>query len=271
MNKFISMVLIGIVLGCNTLVKYDPIVLTQFPKPLKMSITVNPMLFHGIGKKPVATEFFTIKSQMNGLLLDLRSIAQREGLDYFIMAFPTVSSSRKVGSYIETTTAYQESYVYPKDKEDLATNDSDRIFIVSKIPASFFESLVKITQEQIYTKDANYWISINNKDEANSSLEIIPNYSHNSSSVANYISELTIVWIEMILKSKNGNEIMRCKSNTYSPHTFEIIHEMKKPEDKYIQDYLLDGYRRDPNYHSKAMRTMIRECMAEMSKALKEP
>lgn len=271
MNNFFLIILIGAISNCSSLVmKYDAATVKQFSKPAKMAMSINTMLFHGPNKKPVATEFFTIKSQMNGLTVDLKSIAQHEGLDYFIMAYPTVSSSTKVGNYIETTTAYQESYVYPKDQEHLATNDSDRIFIVPKIPVSLYESIVKTAKEQIDIKDVNLWLAVTNKEEANSFLEITPNYAHSTRNAGTYVMEQTPMWIEMILKSKDGKEIMHCKSDNYPLLTALIMKEMKKPEEKYIYDYILDGYRRDPN-ESKGMRNMVKTCMAEMIKALKEP
>ena len=189
-NKFLLIIFIGTIYNCSSFaVKYDPVTLKQLSKPVKMAMSINPMLFHGPNKKPVPTEFFTIKSQMKGLMVDLKMIAQMERLDYFIMAYPTVSSSRKVGTYIETTTAYQETYVYPKDQEYLATNDSDRIFIVTKIPSSLYEILLKITNDQIDSKDANFWLSANSSEDADYLLEITPNYAHTTSSSGTYIME----------------------------------------------------------------------------------
>ena len=99
-NKFLLIIFIGTIYNCSSFaVKYDPVTLKQLSKPVKMAMSINPMLFHGPNKKPVPTEFFTIKSQMKGLMVDLKMIAQMERLDYFIMAYPTVLAEPLVPKY----------------------------------------------------------------------------------------------------------------------------------------------------------------------------
>ncbi len=274
MNRYFFVNLIILIIGCRSIVEYDPLVIKQVAKPLKIAIKTKPMLFHDFEKEPVATEFFIIKSQMNGLMTDLKLVAFIEKLEYFIAAYPeyssTYSSTTNEGTYRRTTTVYGQSFVYPKNQEHLATNDTDRIFVISKIPPSLQETLLKIGSEQIDRKDANTWYSVSGKEEANAFLEITPNYSHYGKSSSTNVLEYTPIWIEASLKNRDGKEIMHCKSAHYLFMASFIIKDMKQPEDKFIYEYLLDGYRRDPN-DSKGMRKMLNKCMSEITKALKEP